>query len=61
MESSNLGIGLILLSYSVTVKGATLIFISGCGLAISSVQEGNHVLSIMFKLFERVNVCVCAS
>ena len=56
MESSNWGISLILLSYSVTVKGATLIFISGCGLAISSVQEGKSCSIYLVKLFEPVNV-----
>ena len=30
----------ILLDFSLTVKAATLIFISGCGLAISSAKEG---------------------
>ena len=30
----------ILLDFSLTVKAATLIFISGCGSAISSAQEG---------------------
>ena len=29
-----------LLDFSLTVKAATLIFISGCGLAISSAKEG---------------------
>ena len=56
MESSNWGIGLILLSYSVTVKRATLIFISGCGLAISSVQEGKSCS--IYLVFEPVNVRV---
>ena len=31
---------LLLLDFSLTVKAATLIFISGCGLAISSAREG---------------------
>ena len=31
---------LILLDFSLTVKAATLIFISGCGSAISSAMEG---------------------
>ena len=31
---------LVLLYFSITVKAATLIFISGCGSAISSVKEG---------------------
>ena len=30
---------LILLDFSLTVKAATLIFISGCGMAISSVKQ----------------------
>ena len=30
----------VLLDFSLTVKAATLIFISGCGLAISSAKEG---------------------
>ena len=30
----------VLLDFSLTVKAATLIFISGCGSAISSVKEG---------------------
>ena len=31
---------IILLDFSLTVKAATLIFISGCGSAISSAKEG---------------------
>ena len=31
---------LVLLDFSLTVKAATLIFISGCGLAFSSTKEG---------------------
>ena len=31
---------LVLLGFSLTVKAATLIFISGCGSAISSAKEG---------------------
>ena len=31
----------VLLDFSLTVKAATLIFISGCGSAISSAKEGN--------------------
>ena len=30
----------VLLAFSLTVKAATLIFISGCGSAISSTKEG---------------------
>ena len=33
-------ITLVLLDFSLTVKAATLIFISGCGSAISSAKEG---------------------
>ena len=33
----------ILLDFSLTVKAATLIFISGCGSAISSAKEGKLV------------------
>ena len=33
-------VSLILLDFSLSVKAATLIFISGCGLAISSAKEG---------------------
>ena len=32
--------GLVLLDFSLTVKAATLIFISGRGLAVSSAKEG---------------------
>ena len=38
---------LVLLDFSLTVKAATLIFISGCGSAISSAKEGNQVLFII--------------
>ena len=31
----------VLLDFTLTVKAATLIFISGCGSAISSAKEGN--------------------
>ena len=31
----------ILLDFSLTVKAATLVFMSGCGSAISSAKEGN--------------------
>ena len=31
---------MVLVDFSLTVKTATLIFISGCGLAISSAKEG---------------------
>ena len=38
----------LLLDFSLTVKAATLIFISGRGLAISSAKEGNQVLSLIW-------------
>ena len=44
LQDDGLGLGaqlkLILLNFLVTVKAATLIFISGHGLAISSAKEG---------------------
>ena len=36
----SISLGLVLLDFSFYVKAATLIFISGCGLAISSAKEG---------------------
>ena len=39
---------LVLIDLSLTVKAATLIFISGRGSAISSAKEGNQVLSIIW-------------
>ena len=42
----------LLLDFSLTVKAATLIFISGCGSAISSANEGT---SGLFKIWKRVN------
>ena len=38
----------VLLDFSLTVKAATLIFISGRGSAISSAKEGNQVLFIIW-------------
>ena len=38
----------ILIDFSLTVKAATLIFISGCGSAISYAKEGNQVLLIIW-------------
>ena len=35
-----MSIKMVLLDFSLTVKAATLIFISGCGPAISSTKEG---------------------
>ena len=39
----------ILLDFSLTVKAATLIFISGCGSAIYLLRKGNQVLFIINK------------
>ena len=39
---------LILIDFSLTVKAATLIFISGGGSAISSAKQGNQVLFIIW-------------
>ena len=39
-QASSINDPYILLDFSLTVKAATLIFISGCGLAISSAEEG---------------------
>ena len=39
----------VLLDFSLTVKAATLIFISGCGSAISSAEEGKSGLFIICK------------
>ena len=36
----NIGCSTVLLDFSLNVKAATLIFISGCGSAISSAKEG---------------------
>ena len=38
----------ILIDFSLTVKAATLIFISGSGSAISSAKKGNQVLFIIW-------------
>ena len=40
----------VLLDFSLTVKAATLIFISGCGSNISSAQEGKSGFIYNFKL-----------
>ena len=40
MQPFPLKAGTVLLDFSLTVKAATLICISGCGLAISSAKEG---------------------
>ena len=34
-----------LLNFSLAVKAATLIFVSGCGLAISSAKEGKSAFT----------------
>ena len=50
----------ILLDFSLTAKAATLIFISGCGSAISSAKEGKSGFIIIGKeiisFLSRVNV-----
>ena len=50
----------ILLNFSLTVKAATLIFISGCGSAISSAKEGKsgfiYNLVELISLLSRANV-----
>ena len=54
----------VLLDFSLTVKAATLIFISGCGSAISSAKEGKsdfvYNLVKSKKLFEPLK-CACIS
>ena len=48
----------ILLHFSLSVKAATLIFISGCGSAISSAKEGKSGF-IYNRLFEqRKRACI---
>ena len=42
---------LVLLDFSLTVKLATLIFISGCGSVISSAKEGNS--GFIYNLVKR--------
>ena len=39
----------VLIDFSLTVKAATLIFISGRGLAISSAKQGKTVLLIIWQ------------
>ena len=51
----------VLLDFSLTVKAATLIFISGCGSAISSAKEGKSgfIYNLVNKLFEpRKRACI---
>ena len=50
----------VLLDFSLTVKAATLIFISGCGLAISSVKKGKS--SFIYNLVkELISFLGCAN
>ena len=44
---------IVLLDFLLTVKAATLIFISGCGSAISSAKEGKS--GFIYNLVKRVN------
>ena len=44
---------LVLLDFSLTVKAATLIFISGCGSAISSAKEGKS--GFIYNLVELIS------
>ena len=52
----------VLLDFSLTVKAATLLFISGCGSAISSAKEGKSGFIynwVKSKLFEpRKRACI---
>ena len=41
----------VLLDFSLTVKAATLIFVSGCGMAISSAKEGKS--GFIYNLVKR--------
>ena len=43
----------ILLDFSLTIKAATLIFISGCGSAISSAKEGKE--GFIYNFVELIN------
>ena len=49
---------MLLLDFSLTVKAATLIFISGCGSAIPSAKEGNSgfIYTLIKSLLSRANV-----
>ena len=38
----------VLVDFSLSVKAATLIFISGCGLAVHLLRKGNQVLFIIW-------------
>ena len=46
-----LSVNTLLLDFSITVKAATLIFISGCGSAISSAKEGKS--GFVYNLVKR--------
>ena len=46
----------VLLDFSLYVKAATLIFISGCGLAISSAKEGKSGFIYDLVFLSRANV-----
>ena len=47
----------VLLDFSLTVKAATLIFMSGCGSAILSAKEGKS--GFIYKIFEpRKRACI---
>ena len=48
----------ILLDFSLTVKAVTLIFISGCGSAISSAKEGKScfICNLVISFLSRANV-----
>ena len=46
----------VLLDFSLTVKAATLIFISGCGSAISSAKEGKSGFIYIISFLSRANV-----
>ena len=47
---------MVLLDYSLTVKAATLIFISGRGSTISSAKEGKSGLIELISFLSRTNV-----
>ena len=53
-----INIGPILLDFSLTVKVATLIFISGCGSAISSAKEGisGFIYNLVISFLSSANV-----
>ena len=53
-------ISLVLLDFSLTVKAATLIFISGCGSAISSAKEGKSgfIYNLVESFEPRNRACI---